>query len=497
MGISEMGITRLGLWLTVGATLVACSKGAGSAAPDAGAGTSGANSDAGSPTKKPDAGAGDAGSSAPLTPAVTLRNIGRNGETLQFTVQGNDPAANTTEAHVQLLDAAGNPVTAFDTNWDGIADSSEKLLHFDQSTLGQKNFKQTITLQGFFAGAPTIASAVVAFSDVSGNLAPALTATIEVQTVAALGAACDATEVTSRCAAGLSCSGTPATCQATVAPTLTQVAYYGGANPAQFFVGADPDQDLMNITISFLDATGKSLSVDLVGDGDLVSQATFDARTATGPSFTFANNPVSNFALSVPQISAVAVDAMGHSGAPVVASRTTQPTRSNGGACDAYGLIGCETGSACSPGIATATNTCGAIATLQKTKCAAAATAATAGNLAAWAVVQGVSLWDPPAGCAFASEYNRPESLVTLKLTQSVSQLTISTAVPETDFDTVVYLLPACATSSAQALGCNDDAQGFASTLTLADVAAGTYTIVVDSATQQGGHFGLTVNMVP
>jgi hypothetical protein len=492
-----MRTTRLGLWLTVGATLVACSKGAGSAAPDGGgASTSGSSSggknDAGSSTTKP---GGDGGTStAPLTPAVTLRNIGRNGQTLQLAVQGNDPAGNTTEAHVQLLDASGNPVTAFDTNWDGIADSSEQLLHFDQSTLGQKNFAQTITLAGLFAASPTIGSAVVAFSDIAGNLAPALTTTLHVQTVAALGAKCDVGEVTDRCAAGLSCSGTLSTCQATVAPTLTQVAYYGGTSPAQFFVGTDPDEDLMNITISFLDASGKSLAVDLVGDGDLVSQATLDARAAAGTSFTYANNPVSNFALSVPKISAVAVDAMGHSGVPVVASRTTQPTHSNGGICDPYGVIGCETGSACSPGVVTAANTCGAIATLQKTKCTAAETPATSGTLAAWALVQGVSLWDPPVGCAFATEYNRPESLVTLKLTQNVSQLTISTAVPETDFDTVLYVLPNCATSSAQALGCNDDAQGFASTLKLTNVAAGTYTIVVDSATAQGGHFGLVVS---
>jgi hypothetical protein len=83
--------------------------------------------------------------------------------------------------------------------------------------------------------------------------------------------------------------------------------------------------------------------------------------------------------------------------------------------------------------------------------------------------------------------------LVTLKLAQSVSMLTVSTAVPETNFDTVVYILPACATSSAQAIACNDDDQGYTSTATAMNVPAGTYTIVVDSAGPNSGQFGLTV----
>jgi hypothetical protein len=513
-----MRIANWSLWLSVGATLVACSKGGNGDGPDGGSASSaaGGKTDAGTATK-PDAGHPTSSSSGSTTTAtaasvVTMRNIGRNGGTLEFTVTGSDPSGQTTEAQVQLLDASGTPVIAFDTNWDGMPDSASKLLHFDASTLGEKTFTQTITLPGLYALAPTIASATVALSNEGGQLGPTLTADLTSQGVDALNAKCDPNEVTDRCAAGMSCqsgsSGSSSssksssassaskaapTCHASVAPSLTQVAYYGGANPAQLFSGSDPDEDLADITISFLDATGKSLLVDL-GDGNPVAQALLDAHgSATGTSFVFASYPATNFTALVPRISAIATDSLGNSGAPVTASLAAQPTHSNGGTCDPYGIIGCVAGSVCSPGLPSAMNTCGTVASLQVAKCSAAAATATTGKLAAWGVAGGVSLWDPPIGCAIATEVGRPESLVTLKLTQPVNQLTLSTAVPETDFDTILYVLPACASSTAQALGCNDDTQGYSSTVTLTNVAAGTYTIVVDSATLQGGHFGLTI----
>jgi hypothetical protein len=59
--------------------------------------------------------------------------------------------------------------------------------------------------------------------------------------------------------------------------------------------------------------------------------------------------------------------------------------------------------------------------------------------------------------------------------------------------DSREIILPACATSSAQAIACNDDDQGYPSTVTAMNVPAGTYTIVVDSAGPDSGQFGLTV----
>jgi hypothetical protein len=490
------------------ATMVACNGGSGSKpVADAGPQTSnattshpaGSGSSSASTSKANSTGMGapDAGGDAALASATlssaTMANVGRKGETLLFTIQGADPSAQTSEVHVKLFDSSDAPVKAFDTDWDGVADSAETRLHFDQSMLGQKTFTQTITLPGFFAGAPTIASAEIALSDAQGRLSAPATVTLQAQAAAALGGACDVNEVANRCTLGLVCAGSPATCQAGVAPTLTQVAYYGGSNPVEIFAGNDPDEDIASITVNFMDYSGNPVKVDL-GDGTPVSTTTLDARSATGKAFVFANYPASGFTSLVPKISAMPTDTFGRSGIAVTATVAAQPVKANGQACDPAGIAGCAQGSACSPGVTGATNTCGAVGTLQTAKCTAAPQAATSGVLAAWGVAQGTSLWDPPSGCTFATEVNRPEALVSLKLTSPVSTLTVSTATPETDFDTVLYVLPSCATNSSQALGCNDDTQGFSSTVTLTNVAAGTYVIVVDSANPQGGHFGLTVS---
>jgi len=89
----------------------------------------------------------------------------------------------------------------------------------------------------------------------------------------------------------------------------------------------------------------------------------------------------------------------------------------------------------------------------------------------------------------------RPEGVARLHLAKAASTLTITTALPETTSDTILYLLPACAAADATPLGCNDDATGFSSTLTLTNVPAGDYAIVVDMAQPAGGRFGVQVSV--
>lgn len=423
---------------------------------------------------------------------VTLTNVGRHGETLLFQIQGSDPAAQTTEAHIQLLDASGTPVNAFDTNWDGKADSNDTRLHFDQSTLGQKTFTAAITLSGFYALNPRIASASVSLSNVFDADSPAVTANLVPQALATTNGSCDPKEMTNRCDDGLACTGTPPTCQSAPAPSLTKVAYYGGASPIEVFEGADPAGALSRIGVSFFDTTGNPVSVDL-GDGTLASSVSLPANGATDPTFSYVNSPAQSFASAVAKISATPMDTLGRMGPTVMSTLAAQPLAPTARACDATGLIACYQGSACSPGVVGANNVCSGVPTLRAAKCAAAPAVLTIGTLAAWGVAQGASLWDPPSGCTLPTEVNHSEALVTLKLAQSVNVLTISTAVPETNFDTVLYILPACATSSAQAIACNDDDQGYTSTVTAMNVPSGTYTIVVDSAGPNGGQFGLTV----
>jgi hypothetical protein len=452
---------------------------------------SGASSTSGTSAAPPGV---DAGAPPPVPTTVSLKNIGRHGETLFLQIQGSDPAEQTTEAHVQLLDSAGAPVVAFDTNWDGVLDSDATLLHFDQSALGQKTFTSTITLPNLFAGAPSIASAVVALSNVWQELSPSVAAMLEPQAIAAMNGSCDPNEISNRCADGLSCTGTTPTCQPASPPSFTHVAYYGGAVPTEVFEGANPAGALSSIDVAFLDANGNPVDVDL-GDGTLVTSVSLPANGVTDPTFSLVNDPAQTFTAAVSKISATPTDSLGRMGAAVTADLAMQPLAATARACDPTGLIGCYAADACSPGLVGANNVCAGVPTLQAAKCALASATTAVGVLAAWGVAQGVSLWDPPSGCILPTEVGHPEALVTLKLATAVTTLVVSTAVPETNFDTVLYILPPCASSSSQALGCNDDAPGggYASTLTLTNVAAGTYTVVVDSAAPAAGQFGLTV----
>lgn len=477
----------------VSGTSTGATSASGTGGPAAGSAssTSGASATSGTSAAPPGI---DAGPPPPVPTTVSLKNIGRHGETLFLQIQGSDPSAQTTEAHVQLLDSAGAAVIAFDTNWDGVLDSNATLLHFDQSTLGQKTFTGTITLPNLFAGAPNIVSAVVALSNVWREQSPSVTAMIEIQTIAIANGSCDPNEVSNRCADGLSCTGATPTCQSASAPSLTHVAYYGGTVPTEVFEGADPAGGLSSINVSFLDANGNPVEVDL-GDGTLVASVSLPANGVTDPTFSLVNDPAQTFTATVSKISATPTDSLGRMGQAVTADLAMQPLAATARACDPAGLIGCYATDACSPGLVGASNVCAGVPSLQATKCAAAPASTTAGVLAGWGVAQGVSLWDPPSSCILPTEVDHPEALVTLKLAKAVNTLTVSTGVPETNFDTVVYILPSCASSSSQALGCNDDAPGvgYASTVTLMNVAAGTYTVVVDSAGPIGGQFGLTV----
>jgi hypothetical protein len=498
-----MRTTRLALCFTAATATVACNQGGGAAnshgqsagSADGGSQMASGGSSGGGTHPGTDAGvgAGDGGGSGGGQFAVTLQNVGRHGDTLLLTVHGADPAGQTTEVHARLLDTSNTPVVAFDTDWNGSPDSAEQRLHFDQSTLGQKTFTQTITLPGLYGSFPNIGAAAVALSDVHGKLSPEVTATLTQQSVVKLGVPCDPNVLTNRCAEGLACGGMPPTCLDGVAPSLKQVAYFGGANPVELFLGNDPDEDLATLNIAFLDANGKPTKFDVGGDNAPLPSITLDVRGTPGATFFYENDPVQAFASAVPKISVTATDLAGRSGMPVIASVATQVQHSAGGSCDPHGFVGCTAGNACSPGIAGAMNACASVSSLQMAKCTAAPQASTGNLTAGWGLVQGASLWDPPDGCALPSAVGRPESVVMLKLAQAVSTLTVSTATPETDFDTILYVLPGCASSSNAALGCNDDAQGYSSTVTLTNVAAGTYAIVVDSVDAQGGHFGLSV----
>lgn len=459
----------------------------------------GSTPDAGSPGS-PDAGGTDAG---PLSANLSItsaraQNMGRRGNTLRIAVDGADKAKQTTSLVVRLLDTNGSEVVAFDTTWDGVPDSAQKRFRFDASTAGKATFSGVATIPGVFdPDAPSIAKVGVALEDATGAHSQEVIAPVSLQALAQEFDPCDVLKVTSRCAAGLACSGAPATCRAGTAPALTKVAYVGGANPRMLFRGTEPDDDFASLAIEFLDAAGNPKSVDLIGDGTMSTGFTILGSTLANEGTFFVENlPIAGFDTKVPKLGSTPADQGSHAGARLVTAVAALPTKTSGQACDIDGFDVCASTLACAPGLASATNKCTAITSLRTAKCGAAALLDPAKGLSrAFGKVEGVSLWDAPAGCVTNDAVGRPESTVKLHLTTAATKLTLTTALPETNFDTSIYLLPSCASAGAGALGCNDDVQGASSTLVLSGVAAGDYVIVVDSVSRRGGDFGLSVTV--
>jgi len=455
----------------------------------------------------PDAlGTSSGGSSGTPTPtnadvklsSATAQVVGRNGEDLRIVASGTDGRKLTASATVKVVDAAGQPVIALDTDWDGEPDSAERRFRFDKSTIGKSKFTGIITVPGMIAAAPTAAKVIVTLEDDTGARSTSITADIAAQPVRSELDACDPDKIADRCLAGMSCSGTPSTCHAAVAPAFTQTAYFGGESPRMLFRGSEPDEDVKRIEVEFLDANGNGTSVSIDGDGsDAAPGFTLDARSsATGSDFVLVTRPVKSFAQKVPKIAATVSDELGNASARTIISLSTPPSRAVGQACDWAGFDACTSGNVCAPGIAGEANVCASEQSVRTSKCGAAQKLdPAAGKTRTFGWATGVSLWDPPTGCTNAEATGRPEGAVALHLKTAAKTLTITTALPETAFDTVVYLVPACDASSAKAFGCNDDTKGFSSTLTLTNVPAGDYTIIVDSVHTRGGRYGISVSV--
>jgi len=429
---------------------------------------------------------------------VSFRNVGRTGTNLRIHVIGEDPTKQTSAAHLRFTDEADQPVPVVDSDWDGISDASEGTFRFETSTLGQATFEGEVLLRSLYKPTSKVKKVFVALEDEKGKRTAETAANLELQTVAHAGDTCDVAKLSTRCATGLSCSGTPPRCEGGVAPTLANVAYFGGADPRMLFRGADPDEDFDAVEITFLDNANNPKEVILTGDsedGTSASAVTIDGRAgAFGSLFVVETQPNASFALQVPKIGAVAKDAVGRTSARTIVARTTAVVKKVGQGCDPDGFDTCTATTVCAPGFRSAVNTCKLTTAVQREKCKSApALDPSAGPARAYGVAEGVSVWDAPTGCVGNDAVGRPEAAVPLTLKTAAKTLTITTALPETSFDTAVYLLPGCAATSAEALGCNDDERGYSSTLRLRDVPAGNYTIVVESVQMRGGRFGVSV----
>jgi hypothetical protein len=433
--------------------------------------------------------------------SFTARAIGRAGSDLQVLVEGEDLTQTAYGIHIRLRDASGARVLAFQGNWSGAspgtfgASAAERRVLFDPSDdAPQTTIARTVTLPGFLGDFPTIDNVEVAILTGADVHSTKLYGPVSAQAVRAEAEACDPAMVTDRCSPGLACTGTPPTCAAAAPPQLAKLAYVPGiAGPHILLEGADPAGAVESLHVELLNAKGLATMVDLTGNGDFAKSQELRLASPASLGWFFLDHAVGpRFAKEVPRIAVTPMAPGGPAGVRATALLGPAAQRAAGEACDPRGFVECEAGNVCARGPAPGTSVCVAAATATAAVLDAARIIdLSSGPRGASGYARGTSMWEPPSSCAPSSAGGRPEGIVRLHVPDDRAILTISTAVEVTNFDTVLYLLADPAGGSA--LGCNDDARGSASSLTVTDLPAGDYTIVVDSKDANGGNFGVSV----
>ncbi len=456
----------------------------------------------------PDAATSDAGTSisdastgpdvAPVPGAAVLSSFtanqsGRGGTDLLLTLSGTDYSQSSFGVDISLQDSSGKPVLGF-TDWKGVK-SGERVVLFDNAnTAGASAFTRTVTLRGFARAYPTIAKVV---ASVANNLGSSNSVTVSVTPIGwpTAGHACDPAVVTSTCTLGLGCAGTPPVCVQGVAPQISKLAYIqSSSGPRILPTGPAIAVDLSMIHIAFLDQAGHSVLADMTGNGDY--QSYYDANAAglsNLGAFFDAIQAAPHFDSTVAQIVATPIGASTGSGTPVSATIKALALGATGASCDIRGYSGCVAGDSCIPGATPGQAVCKA------TTAAQTAAAQVAGvldpatpSLLATGYTSPIPLWgNPPLHCLPPEALGFPQGIALLHLSEDAASLTLTAGNPETNFPNAIFVLSGTGSSiTGPALGCNG---GSPSTLTLSNVAAGDYTVVINSRNTIGGQFGLSV----
>ncbi|MCK6551518.1 hypothetical protein L6R52_37125 [Myxococcota bacterium] len=431
--------------------------------------------------------------------SATARGSGERGDDLLVTVIGESDDADAARIALRALGHQGEERILFDSDGDGLADSAEEIGWLDENVDGETSFTAHATRIGLGASELAIGRFAITLIDADGDRSNTVTVALEPQPVKQLDELCDPTFALDRCDFGLGCYGDPATCHEGIAPEVTRFAYLRtGEGSVLLFEGTEPDNDLAAMHLEFLDASGAPVYLDL--DNDLSPDAaTFDVD-AEGSSrdgeFFFRVDPTADFATLVAQVAATPIDRGAREGARVVAALADPTVRSSGQSCHPLGFDTCATGLVCSPGTPGIPNTCRDPSASRTQQCFSTPRLDPARPTGPFVgVAEGASLWDPPAGCAANEPYGRPEGIAVLRLRTAATRLVITTDRPETNFDTILYLIPRCQADPQPAIACDDDdATTTASTIELENVPAGEYLIVVDAYGSTGGSFGLTIS---
>ncbi|MCC7073911.1 MAG: hypothetical protein IT383_21565 [Deltaproteobacteria bacterium] len=436
---------------------------------------------------------------APVLSEATARQTGRSGGDVRVEAHGDDPDSDTVGLSLTVYDQGGNEVPLFDADFDGIAEAATAYLPFDGPAVEGTSVAGSVLLAGALEQGYEVGELTVALVDAAGRLSSVLRVPLSEQVVRSEGEACDRSYTLDRCADGLGCKGEPSRCLPGEAPQIERLAYYEpGAplleGPRLLVQGAEPDDDLAELHVELLDVDGGAVELDT--DGDLMPDtATFvvPAAAAQG-SFLVVLEMGVGLHETVQRVAVTPVDAAAHAGERVEVALATTPVRGLGASCSPEGFDTCAVDAVCMPGLPGVANNCMSERYVRGQQCTQAPIIELVdGSASVTGVAEGASVWDAPPGCSPNDPRNRPESVFQLELSESAERVTISTATPQTDFDTTVYVVTPCDTDGSAAIACMDDGElTLASTVELVAVPAGVYTIVVDSF-GGGGAFGLEV----
>lgn len=486
-------------------------------ATDAAVDSSALGSDSAVPPNNTDASADAqviARNTTPVLESAQVRQSGRFGKDLRIDVTGTDEDGNTDAVRLELFGENDAAVAFIDKNGDGIAETTTADLAFVAPLSGQPHASAYAIDPKLYEQHGDVKRAKLELVDALGNISNSLQVDIGVQTEVPLDGPCDTTFVSNRCAPSLGCKGAlPAVCKEGEAPTISKAGYYSDElGPRILIQGADLDEDVTSYTVTFLNAMGSPVSVDL--DGDLGDDAPV-------PSFTKADvevlsdmgqffihfEPSVAFTDTVKQVKLLVTDSGGHTSTVLTKTlndgSTGAPVRLAEQSCDTRGFDRCTSNTVCTR--ATPTTTTGVCRDLTAARTASCAAALVLSPFEGITQVRGQiaapSLWDVPTpGCSSGDPTNQPDALVKVTLTKPAKQLVLSTDNGYTAFDTTLYALASC-TAAPQVAWCADDQPNNAprpqlAVLTLTDLPAQDYFVVVDSFSNgTGPTFQLTATV--
>lgn len=333
--------------------------------------------------------------------------------------------------------------------------------------------------------------------DRSGSFSAEESAGLEEMPIVDLTDDCDPKRNFNHCEVGAFCSEGEV-CEEGTAPEITRAAYLERASGDQILIeAADSDGDLLIASLSFYDADDEEILLfdtdgNDISDTNTAPQWVKEADKNSDDNTYFMQFDVSALSAIAPIVHVALSDSASLVSDTVTLTLATVEVKNTGDDCSYHGFDQCEAGSKCP-----STEVCARVEDLRASSCSA-------GDLYDSDLVTGAtlspSLWDPPVGCTEGNPHNAPEGVVRLTLAEAADTLTISTDHEETHFDTILYLLDDCGETGGQdALGCDDDVNihlnNYTSTLTLYDVPAGDYLIVVDSYDAYGGEFAVSVEV--